>query len=305
MFHDIKPRKSFSEFIKQSQTEKPYRSADGAKRYPLGLRRYSNRCWQFINPDEVAIYYCNELMGTARSDDTYEFHMSTNRSSYGNGESALMSRLTPGWIRSCSTLGGCVYSNKYSDNLQIVRHEYPVFEGMRVHMRDGSIHESSKFVLETKIVNRKESKKYRAPHENMFKVADAMFKAMNQDDIKLEIGDYVLAYKAMPVHTEKQAIEEYALQDINDPIGTVMRLAVVHNYTACQYSWWSKSRVRFDKALMVKAMKIKFYEHIYEREEANNPNIFVWKQTLPGEKLPTASWGQRITVNGVLVKRYS
>jgi hypothetical protein len=74
-------------------------------------------------------------------------------------------------------------------------------------MRDGSIHESSKFVLETKIVNRKESKKYRAPHENMFKVADAMFKAMNQDDIKLEIGDYVLSYKAMPVHTEKQAIE--------------------------------------------------------------------------------------------------
>jgi hypothetical protein len=63
--------------------------------------------------------------------------------------------------------------------------------------------------------------------------------------------------------------------------------------------------VRFDKALMVKAMKIKFYEHIYEREEANNPNIFIWKQTLPGEKLPTASWGQRITVNGVLVKRYS
>jgi hypothetical protein len=43
MFDDIKPRKSFSEFIKQSQTEKPYRSADGAKRYPLGLRRYSEQ----------------------------------------------------------------------------------------------------------------------------------------------------------------------------------------------------------------------------------------------------------------------
>jgi hypothetical protein len=305
MFEDIKPRTSFSEFIKQSETEKPYRSADGAKRYPLGLRRYSKKCWQFINPDEIAIYYYGELMGTARSDNTYEFHMSSNRSSYGNGEAALMSRLTPGSIRSCSTLGGCVYTNKYSDNFQVIRHEYPVFEGMRVNMRDGSIHESSKFVLETKIINRKESKKYRAPHENMFKVADAMFKAMNQDDIKLEIGDHVLAYKAMSFDTEEQAIEDYALQNINDPVGTIMRLAVVNNYTACHSSWWSRSRVQFDKALMVKAMKVNFYEYIYQREEVNNPNIFVWKQTLPGEKLPTASWGQRITVNGVVVKRYS
>jgi hypothetical protein len=304
MFEDIKSRTSFSEFIKQSEIEKPYRSADGAKRYPLGLRRYSDRCWQFINPDEIAIYYRGELMGTARSDNTYEFHMSSNRLHYDNGEAAMMSRLTPGWIRSCSTLGGCVYSNKYSDNLQVVSHEYPVFEGMRVNMRDGSLHESSKFVLETKIVNRKESKKYREPHEDMFKAADTMFRVMDKDAIQQEMGDYALAYRSERHYSDSEGVEKYALQNMSDPVGTVMRLAVVYNYTGCLSAWWRHGR-RFEASSMVKAMKTKFYEHIYQREEVNNPNIFIWKQTLPGEKLPTVSWGQRLTVNGVAVKRYA
>ena len=304
MFHDIKRRTSFSEFIKQSETEKPYRSADGAKRYPLGLRRYSDRCWQFINKDEIAIYYHGELMGTARSDNTYEFHMSSNRLHYDNGEAAMMSRLTPGWIRSCSTLGGCVYSNKYSNNLQVVSHEYPVFEGMRVNMRDGSLHESSKFVLETKIVNRKESKKYREPHEDMFKAADAMFRVMDKDAIQQEMGDYAIAYRAERHYSDSEGVEKYALQNMSDPVGTVMRLAVVYNYTGCLSTWWRHER-RFNPSSMVKAMKTKFYEYIYQREEANNPDIFIWKQTLPGEKLPTVSWGQRLTVNGVEVKRYA
>jgi hypothetical protein len=298
MFEDIKPRTSFSEFIKQSEIEKPYRSADGAKRYPLGLRRYSDRCWQFINPDEIAIYYRGELMGTARSDNTYEFHMSSNRLHYDNGEAAMMSRLTPGWIRACSTLGGCVYTCKARSI------EYPVFEGMRVNMHDGTIHESSKFVLETKIVNRKESKKYRTPYEDMFKAADAMFRVMEKDAIQQEMGDYALAYRSERHYSDSEGVEKYALQNMDDPVGTVMRLAVVHNYTGCLSTWWRGHR-RFDPSPMVKAMKTRFYEHIYQREEANNPNIFIWKQTLPGEKLPTVSWGQRITVNGVEVKRYA
>ena len=301
MFEDIKPRTSFSEFIKQSEIEKPYRSADGAKRYPLGLRRYSDRCWQFINKDEIAIYYRGELMGTARSDNTYEFHMSSNRLHYDNGEAAMMSRLTPGWIRSCSTLGGCVYTRKRSTQPQF---EYPVFEGMRVHMHDGSLHESSKFVLETKIVNRKESKKYRTPHEDMFKAADAMFRVMDKEAIQQEMGDYALAYRSERHYSDSEGVEKYALQNMSDPVGTVMRLAVVHNYVGCLSTWWRGHRL-FDPSSMVKAMKTRFYEHIYQREEANNPNIFIWKQTLPGEKLPTVSWGQRITVNGVEVKRYA
>ena len=301
MFEDIKPRTSFSEFIKQSEIEKPYRSADGAKRYPLGLRRYSDRCWQFINKDEIAIYYRGELMGTARSDNTYEFHMSSNRLHYDNGEAAMMSRLTPGWIRSCSTLGGCVYTRKRSTQPQF---EYPVFEGMRVHMHDGSLHESSKFVLETKIVNRKESKKYRTPHEDMFKAADAMFRVMDKEAIQQEMGDYALAYRSERHYSDSEGVEKYALQNMDDPVGTVMRLAVVHNYVGCLSTWWRHER-RFNPSSMVKAMKTRFYEHIYQREEANNPNIFIWKQTLPGEKLPTVSWGQRITVNGVEVKRYA
>lgn len=303
MFEDIKPRTSFSEFIKQSEIEKPYRSADGAKRYPLGKRKYSKRYWQFINPDEVAFYYSDVLLGTARSDNTYEFHLTSNYSAYGQGEAALMSRLTPGWIASSSTLGGCVYTRWR--NQQVF--EYPVFEGMRVNMSDGSLHESSKFVLETKIVNRKESKKYRVPYENMFKVAEVMFKAMTKDAIQQEIGDHVLALKALPERPANiNADLDYILQNINDPVSTIMRLAVVHNYTGCRYTHWTSFHGQnIDAMSMIKIMKTKFYECIYEREEVNNPDIFVWKQTLPGEKLPTVSWGQRITVNGVVVKRYS
>ena len=285
MFEDIKPRTSFSEFIKQSETEKPYRSADGAKRYPLGLRRYSDRCWQFINQDEIAIYYRGELMGTARSDNTYEFHMLSNRMSYDNGEAAMMSRLTPGWIRSCSTLGGCVYTRNGSGRPSF---EYPVFEGMRVHMHDGSLHESSKFVLETKIVNRKESKKYRTPHEDMFKAADAMFRVMDKEAIQQEMGDYALAYRSERHYSDSEGVEKYALQNMSDPVGTVMRLAVVYNYTGCLSTWWRANNWRsFNPSSMVKAMKTKFYEHIYQRERRPTTQTYLYgSRRYPGRSCP-------------------
>ena len=58
MFRDIPYRPKFEHFVELSQRDKPYRSADGKERYPLGRRAYGRRYWMFSdNNQSVTAYY--------------------------------------------------------------------------------------------------------------------------------------------------------------------------------------------------------------------------------------------------------
>jgi hypothetical protein len=309
MFSDVNYRKKFSDYLNQTKNEKPYRSADGKIRYPLGNRRYSNRHWEFLNNNpnsgSILLYYQNSLLGIAHSDDSFEYRMEVGRTSYGQGEAGAVSQAGPGWVYSCSNLGGGIYqTKKYRSGEESVK--YPLFEGLRVNMSDGLIHHSCQYLLHTNILNRKETTQYRKPYEQMFKLADIMLRNMQLDAIHHEFDDHILAFKS--VRYGDEAMLEFALQNTDDAVATVMRLAVVFNYKSTSYS--SRYLVRsysnslIDTTAMVKSIRTMFYEHLYSKASETNSKLFTEKVTQPGGKLPTASWGQEVRLNGVAVKRY-
>jgi hypothetical protein len=308
MFSDVNYRKRFSDYLNQTKNEKPYRSADGKIRYPLGNRRYSNRHWEFLNNNpnsgSILLYYQNSLLGIAHSDDSFEYRMEVGRTSYGQGEAGAVSQAGPGWVYSCSNLGGGIYqTKKYRSGEESVK--YPLFEGLRVNMSDGLIHHSCQYLLHTNILNRKETTQYRKPYEQMFKLADIMLRNMQSDAIHHEFDDHILAFKS--VRYGDEAMLQYALQNPDDAVATVMRLAVVFNYKSTSYS--SRYLVRshskeMDTTTMVKSIRTIFYEHLYSKASETNSKLFTEKVTQPGGKLPTAGWGQEVRLNGVAVKRY-
>jgi len=308
MFSDVHYRKRFSDYLNQTSREKPYRSADGKIRYPLGNRRYSNRHWEFLNNNpnsgSILLYYQNSLLGIVHSDDSFEYRMEVGRTSYGQGEAGAVSQAGPGWVYSCSNLGGGVYqTKKYRSGEESVK--YPLFEGLRVNMSDGLIHHSCQYLLHTNILNRKETTQYRKPYEQMFKLADIMLRNMQSDAIHHEFDDHILAFKS--VRYGDEAMLQYALQNPDDAVATVMRLAVVFNYKSTSYS--SRYLVRshskeMDTTTMVKSIRTIFYEHLYSKASETNSKLFTEKVTQPGGKLPTAGWGQEVRLNGVAVKRY-
>ncbi len=309
MFSDVHYRKKFSDYLAQTSREKPYRSADGKIRYPLGNRRYSNRHWEFLNNNpnsgSILLYYQNSLLGIVHSDDSFEYRMEVGRTSYGQGEAGAVSQAGPGWVYSCSNLGGGIYqTKKYRSGEESVK--YPLFEGLRVNMSDGLIHHSCQYLLHTNILNRKETTQYRKPYEQMFKLADIMLRNMQLDAIHHEFDDHILAFKS--VRYGDEAMLEFALQNTDDAVATVMRLAVVFNYKSTSYS--SRYLVRsysnslIDTTAMVKSIRTMFYELLYSKASETNSKLFTEKVTQPGGKLPTASWGQEVRLNGVAVKRY-
>jgi hypothetical protein len=308
MFSDVHYRKKFSDYLAQTSSEKPYRSADGKIRYPLGNRRYSNRHWEFLNNNpnsgSILLYYQNSLLGIVHSDDSFEYRMEVGRTSYGQGEAGAVSQAGPGWVYSCSNLGGGIYqTKKYRSGEESVK--YPLFEGLRVNMSDGLIHHSCQYLLHTNILNRKETTQYRKPYEQMFKLADIMLRNMQSDAIHHEFDDHILAFKS--VRYGDEAMLQYALQNPDDAVATVMRLAVVFNYKSTSYS--SRYLVRshskeMDTTAMVKSIRARFYEYLYSKASETNSKLFTEKVTQPGGKLPTAGWGQEVRLNGVSVKRY-
>ena len=309
MFSDVNYRKRFSDYLNQTKNEKPYRSADGKIRYPLGNRRYSNRHWEFLNNNpnsgSILLYYQNSLLGIAHSDDSFEYRMEVGRTSYDQGEAGAVSQAGPGWVYSCSNLGGGIYqTKKYRSGEESVK--YPLFEGLRVNMSDGLIHHSCQYLLHTNILNRKETTQYRKPYEQMFKLADIMLRNMQSDAIKHEFDDHILAYKSMRYGDEPML--EFALQNPDDAVATVMRLGVWFNYKSLTYTarYLARSYQNdlVDTTALVKSVRARFYEYLYSKASETNSKLFTEKVTQPGGKLPTAGWGQEVRLNGVAVKRY-
>jgi hypothetical protein len=322
MFYDIQPRKKYSDFINEAESIKPYRSADGLRRYPLGKRAYSRRYWRFVdettqkeNPP-IGIFYNDTLLLKYHSDDSVEF---VSNYAYGQGDGGLVSSVLRGTVKSVSTLGGAVYyteRNRHND-MNLVMH--PLFKGLRVNLSDGSAHESCKYEVHTYQVAPAKTKSFREPYSKMFSLATKLLKVMDKDQIYQEMMDYRSKY--MPTTAGNNAWAAYWERDIEeigqeflqsqDAVGLVLHFGARYNYK--DFSYWQKwSMHTYDRespTLSEKkfpdTVKTRFLTELYKSLIAKGVDIHETYVTQAGQRLPTVKWGQRILVNGNEMARYS
>ena len=311
MFRDIPYRPKFEHFVELSQRDKPYRSADGKKRYPLGRRAYGRRYWMFSdNNQSVTAYYDDMELIKIHSDDTVEF---TANRGYGQGDCGILSSMLYGWVQIQGQYGGAVYyhSRSWSEKPNSIKH--PVFKGLRFHIETGTLHESSKYEVHTLNLNPKKTKILREPYEGLFKIGAQLMKVMDKNQISQEIRDTREKLKAQDIlwssRDVRQDLEEYLSN--NDGVGALIHLGAVYNYKNILgwYRWGnpdSRDLASLGEKSYVAYVKKYFLNEIYNREIVNGGDVCHTSVVEgPLVKLPTNRWGQKIFVGGNEVARYS
>ena len=311
MFRDIPYRPKFEHFVELSQRDKPYRSADGKERYPLGRRAYGRRYWMFSdNNQSVTAYYDDMELIKIHSDDTVEF---TANRGYGQGDCGILASMLYGWVQIQGQYGGAVYyhSRNWSEKPNSIKH--PVFKGLRFHIETGTLHESSKYEVHTLNLNPKKTKILRAPYEGLFKIGAQLMKVMDKNQISQEIRDTREKLKAQDIlwssRDVRQDLEEYLSN--NDGVGALIHLGAVYNYKNILgwYRWGnpdSRDLASLGEKSYVAYVKKYFLNEIYNREIVNGGDVCHTSVVEgPLVELPTDRWGQKIFVGGNEVTRYS
>lgn len=313
MFRDIPYRSKFEHFVELSQKCKPYRSADGRERYPLGRRAYSKRYWTFSdNKQSVTAYYDNVELLKIHSDDTVEF---VAPAGYGQGDCGILASMLYGWVQIQGQYGGAVYYHvrNYNEKENSIKH--PVFKGLRFHIETGTLHESSKYEVHTLNLDTKKTKILREPYEGLFKIGAQLMKVMDKNQICQEIRETREKLKAQSMlrgwadRDVREDLKEYLSN--NDGVGALIHLGAVYNYKDIMtwYKWGSpdsRDLASLGEKPYVTYVKKYFLDELYSREIANGGDVCHTSVVEgPLVKLPTNRWGQKIFVGGNEVARYS
>jgi len=318
-FNDIDTIWEYRQLIERAINVKPYRNASLENiRYPLGTRRYSERYFKprldLLNHKEdinlerwyyhrdqpiIEIYYSDRsMLGMFHPDNTFEFNPTW--SSYGQGDTGVVSSVLPGWISSNVNYGGLVFCHRQT-GIKI-----PVYKGMRVRLCDGM--PIDPFELHVNNLDRKKTKSHRAKYDEQFKLATTMLKAIGEESILNEINEMVKGQVAPCFNYVHEDLSKAC--DMNDPAGAVMWLALRYNVAGSRHGYayangWSRRRLleQMKPEVLVRNVKNHFYKEIYNIAIKKGEDILNSKIYRYGDKLPTAEWGQKIVVNGVEHKR--
>lgn len=130
-------------------------------------------------------------LGIVRSDNTFEFNNTNNY--YGQGSNTLLSRWSAGYFYSSSRHGGMVYKERRTNADGFGQHHlfHPIFDGMRVHIGSGEVHESSQYKVMGSRVSRKNSKEFLNRYSTFYKVAEVMMKTMDYHTLLTTANDIV------------------------------------------------------------------------------------------------------------------
>ena len=316
-FADIDTIWEYRQLLDKAAQIKPYRNTGALNpKYPLGTRRYSDRYFkprldlikhEDINPPTwynyydkppIEIYYTDRYMlGTFHPDNTFEFNPSVG--SYNQGDTGVVSSVLPGWITSKANYGGLVFYHRQT------RTAVPVYENMRIRLCDGM--PTDPFELHVNTLDRKKTKSYRAKYDEMFKLSVTMLKAMGSEAIAHELHEMIKGQVAPAFNYKHEELSK--AYDSNDPAGAVMWLAMRYNISNCRYAhhYQGYGFRRFLSSLtpevLVRNVKNYFYKEIYNEAISKGEDVLKSKIYRYGDKLPTAEWGQKIIVNGVVHKR--
>lgn len=321
-----------------SLSEKPYRGS--ANRFPIGGRRDSRKYFLVeqengetvfkivywyaydrmeITKDEATAldkvgknfyFYSSEnryfkwvrkpnVFGTVRSDNTFEF----TAQSYGQGVRRFLSTASYGYFFNDSRRGGMVYRESVGGSQRML----PIYKGMRV--RCGTMEPTKPITIVGKAVDRKASKKLMAKHQDFFKVAETMCKAMTLESWLDTAKDIYLEHETIIKKADKPpAVKSPALLKLaeemkaSSPLDAVVLYALGMNIDGFRWkvknpSTWHSHKDAID---MFNTMKAMLCKQIYKENE----DTFKTVTYEMGEVYPPSEWGYTLVVDGVEVNQY-
>lgn len=264
--------KSFAEIEHIASTAKPYRGT--SNKYPLGARKYSNRYFLF-NGDHADIHYGGykkSHMIRWHKDNSIEF----TQSSFGRGQNQLLcALLDPFYVTTDIKQGGDVIILKTE-----VSKVYPIFKGLRLMVKDFTLHPTVSYKAEYAVVDKKASKALRGEWAERIKMIRAFFMASNSAQIVEESNQ-------RPILNPDEDPYAYFLQ-------TVKQVSMYDPFRIKRHGWLGTAQsgpnIDDSREQVFKDSVTKFFRHLYMEN-----NTFEWKEAEVGKAIPRGNWGVRIS----------
>lgn len=282
---------------------------------------------EYVHQPEDGMAYYHEMkpneVGIVRPDNTFEF---TSKSLH-QGLCMVINDFMNGWVYRSSRHGGYVYRVSIKNHTEEVFH--PVFKGLRFGLGENNdVHESSKYQLTGRSVNRKESKQLMSKYADMFKVSEIMAKTMKPEDFVMTAIEVVNEAYGIDLinapnsyhHVDEaersrilaKAEEQVSFAPLDSLIlfGTQLDVDglqfhrlfhqaknITGNTSTGYYAYYSRL---LDPLNAVEAVKRKLSKVLYER----NPEVMKVRELEAGKRYAQSDWGFTITVNGKEVEQY-
>lgn len=264
--YQIRP-KSFAEIEHIAATVKPYRGT--TNKYPLGARKYSDRYFIF-NGDHADIHYGNYArshMLRWHNDNSIEFM----QSSFHQGQNQLLcALLDPAFVKADIKQGGDVIMRR-TDKVET----HPIFKGLRLMMKDFTLHPSVSYKSEYAVIDKKASKALRGEWAERMKMIRGFFMASDPEQIVEEATQFNAKLEEDPY--------AYFLQ-------TVHRVSMYNPFRSKKNGWGRGADLDSHRDQVFKESVAKFFKHLYMEN-----NTFEWKEAEVGKAIPRGNWGVRIS----------
>lgn len=298
-FEDV-PFMTYESFMRVVKNVKPYRGTDA---YPVGDRRYSHR--HFVVQDgKVQVWHCHlkratefrrkELkeesrrwvgsrhLVTVHPDNTVEFHEVN-----GIGDGMFLGNLLHGYVGSSSKHGGTVWS-KYGVNNEFKIH--PVFKGLRVSIKDHSVHPDSQYKMIYRRVLPTKKREVLGALDAQLNVAFTMLDSMTLDGIKEMWKELREAAKTTEDRAKllQEAVANNHCLDV-----------LVHTCMNMRRSYW------VEYASTEEVIKERIRDVVEKSKRAylsSHPEAFKYIEREPFD-FPSASWGMEIKVGEKFAER--
>ena len=227
-------------------------------------------------------------VGVVRSDNSFEF----TASGYHQGANRFLSDVSYGYFSNDSRRGGMVFNSSRNGF-------YPIHHGMRVDI--ASMKPTKPITIIGKTVDRKASKKLMAEHQDFFKVAETMCKAMTLGSWLDTAKDIYLEHD-IETTSESVTLKLAEAMKSSAPIDAVVLYALGMNIDGFKWkiknpSSWHHHKEAVD---MFNTMKTKLCKQIY-KENASTFKTVTYEM---GKAYPPSAWGYTLMVDGVEVEQY-
>jgi hypothetical protein len=320
---------SYARLNRISLSEKPYRGS--TNRFPLYGRKHNTKYfltdeengevifkvmygWQYsrksITAEEYAVLkkdgknvYHDKVentyllwyrtpceIGVVRSDDTFEF--TAIGGGYYQGARKFLSDASHGYFNNDSRRGGMVFSSA-------MHGFYPIHKGMRVDTK--TMKPTKDITIIGKSVDRKASKKLMAKHQDFFKIAETMCKAMTLESWLDTAKTIYLDHDIEDKGSKEILILAEAMKS-SAPLDALVLYALGMDINGFRWKIKSPSSWHHHKDAIetFNAMKARLCKQIYKENE----NIFKTVTYEAGKVYPPNEWGYTLMVDGVEVEQY-
>lgn len=222
------------------------------------------------------------------------------------GTRMVFNQCSSGYMKTSSKHGGVIYS--WGDNV------IPIFKGIRFYQDSAhggiQMHESSRYEVVTRKVNRTAGKNVMAMYQRFLKVSETMFKAFDYDGFRDALMDEVKPFGQVSnrwhIAKDDKRFTDAAITKIDDdPVGASMLFMLAFDtlyarQLALNGRMWREISDDFVEAHFA-AMRRSFSKWIYKA----NPDVF--ESTVHSHEksyFPSCEWGCEVVVNGNAVETY-